>query len=222
MFDHNRFGNRLDAGEQLATRLSEYRGRRPVILGIPRGGVPLARIVADRLGGELDVVLVHKFGTLFDPEFALGAVDENGWVHVMPYAKTYVAEEDDIRLEQARQIERLKARRAQYTPYRPPVEVKGRIAIVVDDGIATGATMIAALHAVRAREPAELVCAVPVAARQSLEQLKSLADKIVCVHAPDDLGSISHFYRDFRAVDDDEVVRMLAQAGPAGERHGHP
>lgn len=207
------YADRIEAGRLLAERLAEYRGRKPLVLAIPRGAVPMAKTIADILEGELDVVLVHKFSLPFDPEFALGAVDEHGWTHTMPYALACGADDAQIRQAQERQIQALKVRREQYTPWRPPVDPKARVAIVVDDGIATGATMIAALHAVRAREPAELICAVPVAARQSLAPIRLLADKVVCLQAPDDLMSVGGFYRDFSQVEDDDVIRILAQAG---------
>lgn len=213
MKPHDSFANRTEAGEMLARQLDEYRGRNPLILAIPRGAVPLAKVIADRLGGELDVVLAHKFGAPFDPEYALGAVDETGRTYLTPYTKAHEADRRFIKEEKAHQVEILKKRRAQYTPHRPPIDPKGRIAIVVDDGIATGATMIAALRAVRAGKPAELICAAPVGALDSIEHIKPVADKVVCVHAVSDLSSIGRFYRDFRQVDDDEVIEILTEAG---------
>lgn len=206
------FADRIEAGEILARHLQEYRGRNPLILAIPRGAVPLAKVIAERLDGELDVVLAHKFGAPFDPEFALGAVDETGWTYLSPYAQEYAAGSNTIQEEKTRQVEKLRARRAQYTPHRPPVDPQDRIAIVVDDGIATGATMIAALHAIRSRKPAELICAAPVGALQSIDLIKPVADKVVCARAVSDLFSIGRFYRDFRQVEDEEVIDILAQA----------
>lgn len=214
-FDHpfDRFADRTAAGEMLASHLQEYRGRNPLVLAIPRGAVPLAKVIADRLDGELDVVLAHKFGAPFDPEYALGAVDETGWAYLTPYTETNEAGRSFIEEEKAVQIAMLRRRREQYTPHRPPVDPKDRIVIVVDDGIATGATMIAALHAVRSRGPAELICAAPVGAAESIALITDAADKVVCPHAIEDLDSIGRFYRDFRQVEDDEVIRILAEAG---------
>lgn len=213
--DHpfDRFADRRAAGEMLANHLQEYRGRNPLVLAIPRGAVPLAKVIADRLDGELDVVLAHKFGAPFDPEYALGAVDETGWAYLTPYTETNEAGRSFIDEEKSVQVAMLQRRRAQYTPHRPPVDPNGRIVIVVDDGIATGATMIAALHAVRSRGPAELVCAAPVGAAESIALIKDAADKVVCPHAIEDLDSIGRFYRDFRQVEDEEVIHILAEAG---------
>jgi putative phosphoribosyl transferase len=168
------FENRTQAAEALALRLHDYRGRNPLILAIPRGGVPMGKIIAERLEGELDVVLVHKLGSPFNPEFAIGAVDETGATYPAPSAIWFHVTRSCVAHEKARQLALLKERRARYTPVRPPIDPAGRIVIVVDDGLATGATMKAALHAVRCRRPAELVCAVPVAAPQCLAQLMPL------------------------------------------------
>lgn len=213
MKSFDRFADRTEAGDILAQQLQAYRGRNPLVLAIPRGAVPMAQVIADRLGGELDVVLAHKFGAPFDPEYALGAVDETGWTYLTPYTEADEAGRSFIDEEKAAQIAMLQQRRAHYTPHRPPVDPKGRIVIVVDDGIATGATMIAALHSVRSREPAELICAVPVGAADSIARVEEVADKVVCPHALADLDSIGRYYRDFRQVSDDEVIRILAQAG---------
>ena len=212
------FADRTEAAEALASRLMNYRGQNPLVLAIPRGAVPMGKIIADRLNGELDVVLVRKLGAPFNPEFALGAVDETGWVHL----NRPIDEEDEasafIAEEKARQLELMRERRARYTPSRPPIDPAGRIAIVVDDGLATGATMIAALHAVRARNPAELVCAVPVAAPESLASVQRFADRAICVHTPENFYAVGQFYRHFSQVEDEEVVRILDAAGAAG-RH---
>jgi predicted phosphoribosyltransferase len=204
-----RFDSRADAAETLAEALSHYRGKNPLVLAIPRGAVSMGRVLADRLGGELDVVLVRKLPAPFSPEFAVGSIDETGWVYVSEYAATAGADESYLEREKASQLETLRKRRAQYTPARPPIDPKGRIVIVVDDGLATGSTMIAALHAARAKEPARLVCAVPVAARESLERVRPYADEVVCLMAPEDFYAVGQFYREFQQVEDDEVVAML-------------
>ena len=204
------FEDRIDAGRQLARALAKFRGKNPLVLAIPRGAVPMGRIVADELGGELDVVLVRKLGAPGNPEFAVGAVDEAGWAYVADYAAEVGASQSYIADETATQIATMRARRAMYTPARSPIDPAGRIVIVVDDGLATGATMIAALHSVRARHPARVVCAVPVASPDSLEKVRSLADEVVCLDAPLGFHAVGQFYRTFGQVEDREVVATLA------------
>ena len=162
------FDDREDAARQIAKRLAAYKGRNALVLAIPRGAVPMGRTLADALGAELDVVLVRKLGAPGNPELAVGAIDETGWAYVADYAGEVGADAAYLEREKEKQLATLRKRRAQYTPHRHPVDPAGRIAIVVDDGLATGATMMAALHAVRAKNPARLVCAVPVASPDSL------------------------------------------------------
>ena len=205
-----RFRDRSDAATQLAAALAGFRGKNPLVLAIPRGAVPMGKVLADKLGGELDIVLVRKLPAPGSPEFAVGAVDEGGWAYIAPYAREVGADAEYLRKEQARQMETLRKRRAEYTPHREAHDAEGRIAIVVDDGLATGATMIAALHAVRARKPARLVCAVPVAAPESLEKVRPYADEVVCLATPPEFHAVSQFYSSFPQVEDEEVVRLLA------------
>ena len=216
-----KFETRIDAARQLAAALAEYRGQNPLVLAIPRGAVGMAAVLAEALGGELDVVLVRKLRAPGNPELAVGAVDETGWTYVAPHAAGVGADTAHIEREKRTQLETLRARRARYTPARPPIDPAGRIAIVVDDGLATGASMIAALHAVRARVPRELVCAVPVAAPESLERVRPYADKVVCLAAPPEFYAVGQFYREFPQVEDDEVVRLLARAGQPRARAQH-
>jgi predicted phosphoribosyltransferase len=204
------FEDRIDAARKLAQALQKFRGRNPLVLAIPRGAVPMGRIVASDLGGDLDVVLVRKLGAPGNPEFAVGAVDESGWTYMADYAAEVGASPAYVADETATQIATMRARRALYTPARPPIDPAGRVVIVIDDGLATGATMIAALHSVRSRHPARVVCAVPVASPDSLEKVRRLADEVVCLDAPPGFHAVGQFYRNFGQVSDSEVVATLA------------
>jgi len=188
-------------------------GRNPLVLAIPRGAVVMGRLLADDLGGELDVVLVRKLGAPYSAEFAVGAIDETGWAYVADHARGAGADERYLEREKQAQLETLRKRRAQYTPARPPIDPGGRVTIVVDDGLATGATMIAALHAVRAKQPAWLICAVPVAAPDSLANVRPYCDELVCLEAPPEFFAVGQFYSEFRQVEDDEVIELLSGHG---------
>lgn len=203
------FRDRNEAATRLADRLKAYRGKNPLILAIPRGAVPMAKIIADKLEGDFDVVLVRKLRAPHQPELAIGSVNERGWTYQSNFAELYGANKDYIEAEKRLQLETIHRRRAQYTPIRPPLDPAGRIVIVIDDGLATGATMISALHGLRASKPAKLVCAVPVAPPDTLIKVADMADEVVCLEAPEFFQAVGQFYQHFPQVDDDEVIEIL-------------
>jgi len=173
----------------------------------------MAHVIADALGGEVDVVLVRKLGAPGNPEFAVGSIDESGWAYVADYAASAGADAAYIEREKQRQLDVLRRRRHEYTAARPPIDPAGRIVIVVDDGLATGATMITALHALRARNPAKLICAVPVAPPDTLRKVEKLADEVVCLEVPDYFMAVGQFYLEFPQVEDSEVIALLRDEG---------
>jgi predicted phosphoribosyltransferase len=209
------FQDRIEAAERLADALAHWQGKQPLILAIPRGAVPMGQVLARRLGGDLDVVLVRKLGAPGMPEFAVGAVDETGWTYIAPHADQAGATPIYIEHERKDQLARMKARRALYTPARPPIDPAGRVVIVVDDGIATGSTMIAALRAIRARHPAKLIAATAVAPAETVRRLRNEADEVVCLETPSPFFAIGLHFDDFSQVSDEEVVRHLTEARQA-------
>ena len=206
------FQNRTHAGRRLARALVKYKARRPVVLALPRGGVPVAAEVATALDAPLDLVLVRKIGVPTQPELAMGAVTdgENPTIirnsEIIEFCGVDEREFDVVCNEELAEIER---RHERYLGDRARAEVKGEVVIVVDDGIATGATILAAVRAVRERKPKELVLAVPVAPLDTIEKLRAEVDDIVCLETPGDLGAIGYFYRDFHQVSDEEVIATL-------------
>ncbi len=203
------FTDRADAARQLAAALAHLKGQRPLVLAIPRGAVPMGRIIADELQGDYDVVLVRKLGAPGNPELAIGAVDETGWSYVTDYAASTGADRAYLTREKEKQLEVLRTRRRQYSPVHPPIDPSGRIVVVIDDGIATGSTMIAALHALRAKSPQKLICAVPVAAPDALRKLADYADAVICLEQPPFFHAVGQFYDHFPQVDDREVIAVL-------------
>lgn len=203
------FQDREEAARKLAVKLQAYKGKQPLVLAIPRGAVPMASIIADELGGSYDVVLVRKLRAPINPELAIGSVDESGWTYIADHAASTGADSAYIKAEKQRQLGIIRQRRAQYTPIKAPEDPAGRIVIVIDDGLATGATMISALHGLRNRKPARLICAVPVAPPDTLDKVAELADEVVCLEAPENFRAVGQFYADFPQVEDEEVIQIL-------------
>ncbi|MBV8765793.1 MAG: phosphoribosyltransferase [Hyphomicrobiales bacterium] len=222
------FANRIEAGRRLAQALIRYARGRVVVLALPRGGVPVAAEVASALQAPLDLVLVRKIGYPRQPELAMGAVVDGADPiivrneDVIRITGVSEAEFDEVCKQELAEIER---RRSRYLGSRAPIELLGRTAIVIDDGLATGATMRAALRALRKRSPAKIVLAVPVAPSETIDAMRGEADEIVCLEAFDFFGAIGAYYSDFRQVSDDELIDALARHGepaatPAEKREG--
>jgi putative phosphoribosyl transferase len=219
------FDDRAAAGRELAQRLAERGYADPVVLALPRGGLPVAAEVARVLGAPLDLVLVRKIGLPEQPELAVGAVvdGERPELVLNEALRGLVAPARLAELE-AQQLREIERRRRLYLGARGRVPLAGRTAIVVDDGLATGATARAALHALRRQQPARLVLAVPVAPPDTLAALAAEADELVCLETPDPFYALGQFYADFRQLDDADVQRILADfpppaaADPGGDR----
>jgi putative phosphoribosyl transferase len=210
-----RYADRHDAGRRLAVRLLHLIERKPAVLALPRGGVAVGFEIATALAAPLDVILVRKIGVPWQPELALGAVTDGA------APDSFIDRDLAARLEvptsyidgeTERALAEIERRRGAYCAGRPPVAIAGRSAIVVDDGIATGATMRVALRAVRRQGPAWLVLAVPVAPPETPDAFRAEADEVVCLQMPPDFGAIGFFYRDFHQMADTEVTDLLARA----------
>jgi len=206
------FGNRQEAGRLLAAELADLKPGKPVILALPRGGVPVAAEIARALEAPLDLVMVRKIGAPMQAELAVGAVVD-GDTHEIVLNEDIVrllgVSERYIEMECNKELQEIERRREKYLGGRPRVDVAGRVAVIVDDGIATGSTMRAALRATRRRKPSWLIVAVPVAPPETVEELRAEADEIRCLLTPEGLGAIGLYYRDFSQVSDSEVKALL-------------
>jgi len=206
------FENRRNAGRKLAAALQHYQDRDLVVLALPRGGVPVGAEVAAALGAPLDLLLVRKIGVPWQPELAMGAVIDGGTPIVVRNAEVIeLARVTEADFEAASEVElaEIERRRQSYVGERARPNIAGRTAIIVDDGIATGATVRAAIRGLRRRNPEAIVLAVPVAPRDTIETLRAEVDEVVCLEMPADFYAISLYYRDFGQTSDAEVTRIL-------------
>jgi len=213
------FADRTDAGRQLAALLMNRAGRHPIVLGLPRGGVPVAYEVARALGAPLDVWVSRKIGTPGQPELGVGAVAEGGAMYLnRGLMKELGLEEEDLAGPAQREAREVARRALRFRRGGPPPGLRGRSVIVIDDGIATGGTVRAAIRSLREHHPKEIILAVPVAASQSLEVIRPEADEVVCVEDTPTLWAIGAWYEDFNQVSDEEVLRLLETARQEQER----
>ena len=209
------FANRLDAGRQLAAAVIRHHYESPVVLALPRGGVPVGAAVAAAIGAPLDLLLVRKLGVPFQPELAMGAIVDGASPTIVRNDEVIDAigiSDEDFQAVCRRELLEVERRRRAYVGHRAPVEIAGKTAVVVDDGVATGATMRAALRSATARHPLRLIMAVPVAPADTLRQLRREVDDIVCLEAHDLFDAIGTYYADFTQVRDEEVVRLLNES----------
>ncbi|PXX68897.1 putative phosphoribosyl transferase [Nocardia tenerifensis] len=205
------YTDRTSAGRALATYLEDLRAARPLLLGLPRGGVPVAAGIRDVIGGDLDILLVRKLGVPWQPELAMGAIGEDGvrvlnsdvLSHIGVSPKEFLGVEDVERAE-------LDRRRTVWRGDAKPIPLEGRTVVIVDDGMATGATVVVACRVARLHHPAQLVVAVPVSSAEALERVAAEADRVVCPLVPPSLGGVGTAYGDFHQLEDDEVTTLLA------------
>jgi predicted phosphoribosyltransferase len=207
------FADRRDGGRRLAERLGSVVAGNALVVALPRGGVPVGFEVAAALGAPLDVLAARKLGTPANPELAVGAIAEGG-VAVLDSAaaRRFGVTQAELDATVERETQELHRRVERYRDGQPPLEVRGRTAVLVDDGLATGLTALAAVRALRAREAGRVVLAVPVGAAPSLELLAAEADEVVCHTVAADLLAVGYWYADFAPVSDDEVVELLRES----------
>lgn len=216
-----RFIDREDAGRQIAQRLSSYTDTDAVIYALPRGGVVTAIEIARALHTPLDLIIPRKIGYPDNPEYAIGAVAEDG--HLTANSAGIAAvDEQWLRAEIGRQRVEAKRRREMYLAGARPIDVANKIAIIVDDGIATGLTMKCAIAELKHRNPKKIVVAVPVATPDSLAEIGTLVDEIICLSTPESLGAISEFYDSFPQVEDGEVIKLMQSLHSSNKLTSYP
>jgi putative phosphoribosyl transferase len=207
------FRNRMEAGFILAQELKRFVHDRPVVVGIPRGGVVVAAQVAMELDCELDIILSRKLGAPGNPEFAMGAVTEDGTVFINERAFPEIDEQDPyVQQEREQQMSEIERRRSMFRVIRPKVSFTGRTVILVDDGIATGSTMEAALWSARNERPKLLIAALPVSPAESLDKLTADADFVLCVRVSEQFSAVGQFYEEFPQIPDTFVVALLKES----------
>jgi putative phosphoribosyl transferase len=209
------FQDRRDAGRALARELASLKGTpNLLVLGIPRGGVVVGHEIARALDAPLDVYITRKIGAPHNPELAIGAVASDGTLLIdHQLARRLGVSQQYIDQEAERQKEEISRRLSEYRGDRPPPEIKGKVIILADDGVATGATTLATIRAIKTQEPAELILAVPVGPRDSIEKLRQEVDRLVCLHAPEIFWAVGAFYNVFDQTSDAEVKSLLLDQG---------
>jgi putative phosphoribosyl transferase len=206
------FAGRDQAGELLASHLTKFRSQNAVVLGIPRGGVLVAVRIAEELKIDFDVVLSHKLGAPYNPELAIGAVCEDGTFFVnKEIASQTDADEDYIQMEKTRQLQRMTDRVKQYREILPKIDLRDKVAIITDDGIATGASMQAAAWAVRRENPLKIVLAIPLGPEDSVLDISKDVNEIICLRCPPYFAALSQFYLEFEQVEDSALLEILEQ-----------
>jgi predicted phosphoribosyltransferase len=213
-----KFRDREDAACQLADTLKGRELRDPVVLAIPRGGLVTGAVLARELDAELDVVLSRKLRAPEQPKLAIGAISEDGHVYLNHHAQAFLdLLEDHLAKERRHQLSEIARRKKLFRGVRPQVPLADRSVIVTDDGIATGSTMIAALQAVKAQNPYEVIVAVPVASPDRLEEVRRWCDDVVCLLSPEIFWAVGQFYEDFTPIEDEQVVDLLREFAPNAE-----
>lgn len=203
------YADRRDAGRRLAAELQRFRGARPLVYGLPRGGVPVAFEAALALAAPLEALPARKLGLPWYPELAMGAVAAGARVILEPTVREFGVTPGQLDAVVARELFELERRRALYSGGRPPADPRGRAALVIDDGLATGATMAAAVRSLKARGAGPVVAAVPVASREARDWLAREADEVVCPEVPEPFSAVGQWYERFEAVPDEEVLSLL-------------
>ncbi len=206
------FTDRFDAGRQLSVKLSKYKNKDAIILAIPRGALQIGFVLAKELKLKLDVAFSKKIPYPGDPEFAIGAVSLEGeilddkLIEVQNISRNYVEE----KIKEIREL--LKKRYKNYTGKNKPADIKNKIVIITDDGIATGKTMLATIDLVKKKKPKKIVVAVPVASKEIIDSLKLLVDEVICLYTPETFYGIGQFYNNFEQVEDEEAIKLLKEA----------
>ncbi len=217
------FADRTHAGRRLAAELSWLLPQHPIVVALPRGGVPVAVEVAAALDAPIELLTVRKIGAPQNPEFAVGAMAEDGVAIVDSGTVAALGLTDaDIERVVERESRELRRRVERFRGAEPPTGVRGRTVVVVDDGLATGLTDLAAVRTLRGRGAARIIVAVPVGSHQAVAMLREEADEVVCLEVPDDLGGVGRWYRDFAQVSDEEVLSLLGRTGASAGLPRHP